>query len=361
MFFLTVIVFIFIVGILIFFHELFHFIVAKRNGVMVEEFCLGFPPRIFSKRKGSTIYSIGAIPLGGFVKLFGEESRQPLPNSFYGKPIAKRAKIVLAGVLANFFIAVILFSVIFASGVPEVVDEEIPQGAKEVFSQIVGVSKNSPAEKAGMRAGDRILKLSFEKEFIAPSTPAEIQNFVQGHKGKTITLTIKRGRKIFEKEVFVREHPPEKEGAIGVSLIKTAYVSYPWYLAILKGFSQAFILIGLIFKTLFEALRAAMIGQPIEGIELVGPIGIGGLLSRFLDLGWIYVFQFTAILSLNLAILNALPFPALDGGRLIFLLIEKIRKRPIKIEIENLVNRIGFALLLILMALVTIKDIQKLF
>ncbi len=374
---LTIIVFILILGALIIVHEFSHFIFARKTGMRVEEFGIGYPPRIigcFRKENKwkiffgsktpkikSTIYSFNLLPFGGFNKIYGMESREKSSGSFWSKSIGKRAIVVFAGVLGNFLLAIILFSIGYGLGLPEIIEGEPPANAKEVGVQIILVNGNSPAEKAGIKIGDKILKIkSQDSEVKIVNEVEDVQEFIEKKLNHPITLILKRGNRILEKEVTPRENPPKGQGPIGIGLAKTARIPYPWYQALLKGIKSTFLLTEATFEALFQLLKGAITKEIPSGVELTGPVGIGSLVFHMIDLGWIYVLQFTAILSLNLAILNILPFPALDGGRLIFLLIEKIRKKPIKAEIENLVNQIGIALLIILMIAVTFKDIQRL-
>lgn len=377
MWFTTVFVFILILGVLIFVHEFFHFITAKRNGIRVEEFGMGLPPRIcgFYRENGkkhffwgnkkiettSTIYSLNWIPFGGFNNIYGMDSRIKEPGSFWTKSVGVRAKVIFAGVLGNFLLACLLFSAVFASGAPQAIEGEVPEGAFDVGVQIVQILPESPAQLAGIKVGDKIIKMESSGESITIKEVQDIQNFTNQHLDETIILTVQRGNEVLEISVVPRSNPPEGEGAMGIALAKTARVPYPLPQAILKGCEYSFWLVGATINAFFEMIKGAIIGQPITGVELAGPIGIGNLVSQMVALGPMYVVQFTAILSINLFILNILPFPALDGGHLLFLLIEKIKKTPVKQEVEILLNQIGFALLMLLMIVVTLKDIQKLF
>lgn len=377
MWFITVLVFILILSVLIFVHEFFHFITAKRNGIRVEEFGMGLPPRIFGfyRENGkthffwgnkkietkSTVYSLNWIPFGGFNNIYGMDSRIKEPGSFWIKNIGTRAKVIFAGVLGNFLLACVLFSIVFASGAPQAIEEEVPEGAFDVGIQIVQVLANSPAESAGIRAGDKIIKMESSGENIIIEEVEDVQNFTNQHLDETIVLTIQRGNESLEISVVPRSDFPEGEGPMGIALTKTARIPYPLHMAVLKGCEYSFWLVGATVNAFFEMIKGAIIGQPLTGVELAGPIGIGNLVSQMVTLGPMYVVQFTAILSINLFILNLLPFPALDGGYLLFLLIEKIKKTPVKQEVEILLNQIGFALLMLLMIIITFKDLQKLF
>ena len=360
---LTIIVFILILGILIFAHEFGHFISAKKSGVKVEEFGFGFPPRVFGFKKGETTYSLNLFPIGGFVKIYGEERGEKITKSkraFYNRPAWQRAIILVAGVFMNLLIAAVFLSIVHSIGVPSFIEKGQEANYRNIQIQIVEAAKNSPAERAGIRIGDAILGLSFGQESVQVKEIEDVQNFIAGHIGEEINFTLKRGDEIFQKIMIPRANPPEGEGATGIAMAKTGLISYPWYKAIIKGFETAGKLIVtmislfyLLIKTLI--LKGAMIG------EVAGPVGIAVLTSQVVKLGLVYVLQFAAILSINLAIINVIPFPALDGGRLLFLLIEKIKGKPIKFKTERLANTIGFAILILLIIIITFRDIIKLF
>ena len=360
---LTIIVFILILGLLVFVHELGHFISAKRAGVKVEEFGFGFPPRVFAFTKGETTYSLNAIPIGGFVKIFGEEgddNRSTSKRAFYNKPIWQRAIILVMGVVMNMLIAGILLSIVHGIGIPSVVNPGQEANYRNVQIQIVEIAKNSPAEKAGIKVGDSILSLAFGSEKTEIKEIDGVQKFIAFHSGQEITIEIKRGNEVLLKNLTPRINPPKDEGALGIAMSKTGLISYPWYQAILKGFAatgKLFITMITVFYQLIKTLilKGTMIG------EVAGPVGIVVLTGQMVKLGLVYILQFTAILSINLALINILPFPALDGGRLLFLLIEKIKGKPIKFKTERFANSLGFAILIGLMLVVTLRDVIKLF
>lgn len=360
---LTIVVFILILGLLVFVHELGHFISAKKAGVKVEEFGFGFPPRILAFTKGETTYSLNAIPIGGFVKIFGEEgdeNRSTNKRAFYNKPIWQRAIISVMGVIMNLIIAGILLSVVHGIGIPSVVDSSQETNYKNVQIQIIEVAKNSPAEKAGIKMGDAIISLSFGNEKTSIEEIDEVQKFVAFHSGQEITMEIKRGSEILLKNITPRVNPPKDEGALGIAMSKIGLVSYPWYQAILKGFAATGRLFITMITLFYQLLKSLILNGKMIG-EVAGPVGIVVLTGQMVKLGIVYILQFTAILSINLALINILPFPALDGGRLLFLLIEKIKGRPIKFKTEKVANTLGFAILIGLMLIVTLRDVIKLF
>jgi regulator of sigma E protease len=340
-----------------------HFISAKRAGIKVEEFGFGFPPKIFSFQKGETTYSLNAIPLGGFVKIFGEESeenRSQSKRAFYNRPIWQRAIILVMGVVMNLILAVILLSFVHMIGVPTFVEQGQEANYRNIRIQIIETAKDSPAENAGIKVGDAILELKIKNQKLKINEIEDVQKFVAFHVGEEITITIKRGNEILEKNLTPRVNPPEEEGALGIAMSKTGLVSYPWYQAILKGLETTGKLAVTMIKMFWLLIKTLLFQGKIIG-EIAGPVGIAVLTSQVVHLGWVYVLQFAAILSINLAIINILPFPALDGGRLLFLLIEKIKGKPIKFKTERLTHAIGFMILIGLMVVITLRDVIKLF
>lgn len=356
----NIIIFIFIIGFLIFVHEFFHFLAAKKINAKVEEFCIGFPPRLYKKKVGETLYSIGIIPFGGFVNIFGDDPEDKRKGSFYKKPVMQRFQVIAAGVISNFLIAIILFSIVFFIGYPQVIEKKTPENAKDVNIQIIFIAKNSPAEKAGLLVGDKIILLSLKNNAIRPEEISEVQDFTQKNAGEKITLTIKRGEKIIQKIIKPRENPPENEGPIGIMLAKTGIIKYSFLESVLMGFKTTYRYTKLTIWSMGKVIKNAITRTTTPGLEFSGPIGVGGYFVKMADLGFVYIIHFTAVLSLGLAILNSLPFPALDGGRMVFLGIEKVKRGPVKPEIENYVNKIGLVLLIILMIVITIKDVKNL-
>jgi len=389
MIFTILIAFISLIGLMVL-HEFGHFILAKKFGVKVEEFGIGYPPRIFGKKIGETIYSLNLLPFGAFVKIQGEMARPSaaIPaeslgidgstgspqgkiedhRSFSAQPIGKRALIVFGGVLSFWIIAAIIFSIVFAIGVPTAISDE--ENIVNSKVQIAAIAPNSPAQIAGLKIGDTIKEFSItnphfpyraEPSGYRPITKVkEIQEFTEINKGEEVTLTIKRGEKIFDVSLVPRVSPPAGEGAMGVALVRTAIKNYPWYQAPWQGILSTGNLTILIVKGLYQAISNAIQGLP-TGVELVGPVGIGNLFYQAAQLGVNYFLNLLAMISIYLAIFNILPIPATDGGKLLFLGIEAIRKKPVSEKIEQNITAVSFALLLTLMVFATIKDIVKLF
>jgi regulator of sigma E protease len=358
---LTIIVFIFILGLLVFVHELGHFVVAKKMGVAVEEFGIGFPPRALSIKRGETTYSLNWVPLGGFVKIKGENGEfTNEPDSFASKKIWQRSLILASGVTMNALLTVVLISLGFMTGLPQVIENVTENYAqvrnKQVQVYNVNLLLDSPAKKADLRMGDSILAFNGEKI----ENINQLKEKMAKNEGQAVNLTIKRGGEILNKEVRPEKLTIGQEQVVGVgiALAETALVSYPWYIAIYKGFLTTINLIVIIVLAFYEAIKGLIIGQPLA-VEVAGPVGIAALTGQVVNLGLIYVLQFTALLSLNLAIINFLPFPALDGGRVLFIIIEKIRGRAVSQKLEAMIHNIGFAILMILILLITFRDISR--
>lgn len=356
---LTIIIFAVILGLLIFVHELGHFVMAKRAGMRVEEFGFGFPPRMFGVKKGETVYSVNWIPLGGFVKITGEDGAEsPDPKSFANKNAWQRFLVLIAGVTMNVVLAWFLLSVGVGLGMPTVLreGESLPASAHIAGQRvtIIEVAAASPAALAGLKIGDSIVAVGGQ----GLASIEQMQELTRQSAGKEIVYLIKRGDVEFAKTLTPRDNPPDGQGPLGVGLALVARISYPWYEAIPRGLAAAFNIVVVTVSAL-----ATIIGQWISGSSvsaaLSGPVGIAVLTRDVAQLGFIYLLQFTALLSVNLAVINAVPFPALDGGRILFLVIEKIRGKKMHIKAEQIANTVGFGLLLLLMAFVTVKDVTR--
>lgn len=360
---LNVVLFVLILGILVFVHELGHFLFAKRAGVRVDEFGLGFPPRIFGKKIKGTIYSINAIPLGGFVKIFGEDQpEKPVEaanDSFISKPKSIQAAILAAGIFFNLLFAWLLLSAGFIYGLPTPYDESLKDKMSEPKLLITGVLPNSPAEKSGLKAGDEILFAENNGKTVQNIDAETVSRFIASAEGKPVQILYKRGGENGTVSVEpVSGLVPGKQ-AIGIAMDKIATLKLPPRLAVVQGARATYVMSENVVTGLVGFFGNVFVGKANLS-SVSGPVGIAGMVGDAEKLGIPYLILFTAFISINLAALNVVPFPALDGGRLLFVLIEKIRGKPIKPKIANALNFLGFALLLLLMIVVTYHDIAKL-
>ena len=354
----TIILFLLILGVIVFVHELGHFLVAKYHGVKVEEFGIGFPPKIFGIKKGETEYTLNWIPLGGFVKIVGEDGEDKSDlRSFSSKSIGKRFQIISAGVIMNVIFALVIFSIIFSVGAPMDIEGMDLSRAKSVQDRqikIAGIVDSSPAFEAGLQIGDSILTAG-ELEV---NSKNDLYEFTRSNVGQTAVFTFQRGDEILTKEITLRQEFSEEEGSLGIAPSETAVVAFSIIDAIMKSFSWVYYLITYIFFA-FAGIIWSLVAVGKAGVEVSGPIGIAVMTQQAASMGFMVVLNFMAIISINLAIINVLPFPALDGGRLLFLIVEKIKGSPIRQEWEAKANNFGFMLLMLLMVVVTFNDLLK--
>lgn len=360
---ITALIFIAVLGVLVLVHEWGHFVMARRAGMKVEEFGFGFPPRLFGIKRGGTIYSINWIPFGGFVKILGEDGdARENPESFGSKPILARLGVIVAGVVMNLLFAVLLLTLGNFFGLRiGLFDDNLIATARDKKIQIVEVASGSPAEKAGLKVLDEIIGFNIgDKEFLQMGTLDEVQKFTGDHKGQTVNIVIRDGKDQKNVDVETRANPPAGEGSMGISMALTGVISYPWYEAIWRGAYDTYILAYNTIYGYVTLVKTLLVDGRLIG-EVSGPIGIAGITGQAARVGFSYLMQFVALISINLAILNIFPFPALDGGRAFFLLLEKIKGSPLNRRVEAIANAVGFALLIALMVYVTYKDIAKFF
>jgi regulator of sigma E protease len=342
---MDIIIFVVALSILVLVHEFGHFFAARKTGVKVEEFGLGLPPRIVGKKIGDTIYSLNWLPIGGFCKLYGEDGEGKGGVAFNNKKPWQKLIIVLGGVLMNLVLAIIIFSGVYTIlGVPKETDKV----------KIIGIAPNSPAEMVGLKEDDVILKVA-DKEI---KKPDELTGEVAKYKGQTIDLIINDNELI---KVEVRENPPEGEGSIGIAISNTEMIKMPWYRideGIKAGFKEAYFWGKIIVGGVTKMIGGLFMGQVPKDVS--GPIGMyEATTSINKNQGLLAVIHFFGIVSVNLAVVNILPFPALDGGRIIFVLYEMISRKKANQKLEMVVNNIGMMLLLGLILLITVGDISR--
>lgn len=328
----------------------------------VEEFGIGFPPKIFGKKdKHGTIWSVNAIPLGGFVRIKGEggdEKERFSPGAFATKSIPWRFGVLVGGVVMNIIAAWVLFSGGFATGLPSILEGS--DIAEELIADravnVVEVMQGSPAQEAGLLPGDEVRAIDGQGFVSGEEARAALAPHADG---SPLVFTLERGSEEVVIEVtpaFIEEL--EREG-VGIALVETGTVRYPWYQAPIVGAQTT---VGMTMSVVggFWTLLTGVFSKEDVVAQLSGPVGIASLTGQVLDLGAIHVIQFAAMLSVNLAVLNILPFPALDGGRILFLLIEAIRRKPLTARLEQSIHGMGFALLIVLVLFVTYQDIVRL-
>lgn len=347
---ITIVSFFIMLSLLVLVHELGHFIVAKRSGIKVEEFGLGYPPRLLTVwNHGDTAYTINAIPFGGFVRMPGEDDPN-VPGGFAAKSKRTRLGVLFAGPIMNFVLATLVFTVSFVAGLPEATAETVT---------IAGVSQNSPAAIAGLQAGDQIRSMDGQPVTML----SQFIQQTQEKKGQLVTLGIDRKGQQLSISLMPRVNPPQGQGAMGLAMNGEVTA---WTVkrlspgqAFLRGAEQTGNVVFLTVSAPVLLLRGSI--SP-EAARPVGPVGIarmtGDAAQRAVDSGWWFpILQLTAFISAALGITNLLPFPALDGGRIFFILIETIRGKRVDPRKEGTIHLVGLAILLMLMFLVTFQDI----
>ncbi len=347
-------------------HEWGHFIVAKKSGIRVDEFAFGMGPKLWSFRKGETMYRINAFPIGGYVKIFGENPDEESMNgpdssrSFVNKPKYLQASVLLAGVTMNFVVAWLLLSIGFMSGLPSSAGAT-PTGSvlENQALTITSVLPGSPAEKAGLKVGDKLALMKTAIDRTETPSVESVQYFVKKHGNEEITLDYKRGPENKETVVTPEISKTENTPMIGISMDIIGTLKLPVHKALWEGLKLSWDLSVATVSGFYHLISDGIKGQG-DISAITGPIGIVGVVGDAAKFGFIYLLSFTALISINLAVINLIPFPALDGGRLLFLLIEKIKGSRIKPAVANAVNAIGFGLLMLLMIVITYNDIVKL-
>ena len=347
---MDIVIFIVALSILVLVHEFGHFFAAKVTGVKVEEFGLGLPPKIVSKKFAGTEWSLNLLPIGGFCRLYGEEGDGKGKDAFNHKNPWQKALIVLGGVIMNLVLAVVIFSVVYTvMGVP----------VNTPRVKVLEIVKNSPAEKAGLKIDEQVEKV----DGTTVKTAEELTEEVGKYKGKTVELLIKdkKGNERTVK-VEVRANPPAGEGSMGVAISNTEMEKIPWYrldMGVEAGFKEAYYWGKIIADGVFSMVGGLLTGKVPQGVT--GPIGIYEATSSIKkNQGMLAVIHFFGIVSVNLAVVNVLPFPALDGGRIIFVLYELITRKKANQKFEQTVNNVGMLILLSLILIVTAGDVLRL-
>lgn len=359
-----------VLTVLVLVHECGHFFAARFFGVKAEEFGVGFPPRMigFVRENGkwkkadktkdsypSTIWTINWLPLGGFVRMKGEDGGKGERDSFASKPAWQRFIILAAGVFMNFALASIIFAIGFMVGIPAAVDE-LPAGAivNDRRIQITQVMEGAAAQKAGIEAGDYLLEIDGKQM----ARVADAQDYFAAQGTTPVKATVQRGEERKELQVTPEYLEALKRPALGIGMADTAIVKFPWYRAIPQGIATTFTYTKAILFAFGNIIRDLVVKQEVAG-DVSGPVGIAVMTGRIASQGAWSFFQFAALLSINLAVVNFLPIPALDGGRALFVVVESLRRRKANEKFEARLHQIGFLALLGLIVVITAKDLMQ--
>lgn len=389
---MTIVIFIIILGVIVLAHEFGHFITARKSGMKVYEFGIGFPPRavgvyrnpntkkiVWVVGKGktklkqavsgeeiseeefpATLYSLNWLPMGGFCKIKGENGEKAVePDSFGYQKAWKKVIVLAAGVIMNVILAGVVLGIGFMIGLPTDLSQGIDDKAiivQPAEVMIQSVEKDTPADRAGLKYGDVVLSINDE---VVKNT-VQMQEKIKNIGEQTLQLSIKREKQELNLEITPSLIKDEQSPRLGVALADAGIVRYPWYIALVKGFQAAGIGFVNIVITFYILIKGLILGQGMM-FEVSGPVGIATVVGQGAKLGINYLLNITAMISLSLAVVNILPFPALDGGRILFILIGKVIRRPVPLKYEQAAHTLGFLLLMALFVFITARDIVNLF
>jgi regulator of sigma E protease len=370
---MTLIIFLLVLSVLVLIHEVGHYVAARIFGVKADEFGYGLPPRAIGfvkvgkkwKRVGrtdekqyeNTIWSINWLPLGGFVRIKGEQGEgEHDHDSFHVKPIWQRVTILASGVAMNWLLAIILFSIGLMVGAPAVL-EDLPPGAiiEKQEVTIIDTLPNSPAATAGLKAGDVIVRVGPDDA----KTLEQTRTLIGAQEMRPFTLQVRRDGELQSLDVTPVYLEEVGRAGIGVGLVDTGIVKYPPLKAIEGGALLTANYTKAVALTFVDLFRDLITGHTETADQVTGPVGIAVTTGHIAQQGFIALVQFTAILSVNLAVVNFLPIPALDGGRAAFLIVEGLRRKAINRQTEAIIHNVSFLILLALILLVTVRDIGR--
>lgn len=345
------------ISVLVLIHEIGHLLAARFFGIWVEEFGLGLPPRLFGFKRGNTIYSINLLPIGGFVKLHGEEEgaldeakiKKP-KEAFFAKPWWQKAIVISAGVFMNFIFALLIITLLFTQGVPNPSTVSINE-----------VNDGSPAQEAGLTPEDTIVSINGE----SVKTIDEVTEIVSKNLDRELTIVVKRIVQGAEEDISLvmipRSNPPEGEGALGIVLVQnfttTKYPIYTaWFHGLLATLELSFLLVKAILGVFWDVITGFKVPK-----DVAGPIGMYKLYGEARKYGFSAILELSGLISLNLAIINLFPIPPLDGSKLSFVLIERLTGKKLKKSWEQNLYKVSFLFLIILFLLISFQDITRLF
>ncbi len=359
---MDILIFIIVLVVLIVVHELGHFVVAKMSGMRVDEFGLGYPPRaLVLGEKNGTVYTLNWLPFGGFVKIHGEDGGEQDAQAFSRRPRLLQALVLVAGIAMNLLLAYVLIVGALLLGSPRSISQEEISRASQVELGVIQVIPGTPAEEAGLRASDAIISADYGEGTWFPTGSMSFPEFVALSGGEEIALTVVRGEEDLSFSVtpeLLTFADSDARYALGVEVATIGIISLSFFEAIVDGWKTTghmivFTALGLLdfFKGVFTFSA--------DLASVAGPIGIAGIVGSASAQGLSYLLSITAIISINLALINLIPIPALDGGRLLFVIVESITRKPIRAGVSQVANAIGFFLLLLLMVIVSIHDIWK--
>lgn len=336
-FMMSILIFFSVLSLLVLVHELGHFLAAKKASIRVEEFGIGLPPRIIGIQRGETIFSINLLPFGGFVRLTGENEEVNDDKSFSRKSPLKRGLVLSAGVFCNILLGFLIFWGLFIKGAPSISNQVVIQE----------VQSGSTAEQVGIQKNDVIVSLNSQELSLA----SEVSEYIDENSGKEVLVKIRRDNK----ELIFSAIPSPK---LGVVISNLSIKKLSFFKAGLRALQEIITVLATLIFGIFILVKNILIQKPVLH-EIAGPIGIAQMTNQAASMGIIFLFQLIAFLSVNLGFVNFLPLPALDGGRIAFVLLEVLTKKKINPRIERTIHGIGMAALLILLVLISVQDVMR--
>ena len=363
----TIIIFILVLLVTVTAHEWGHFIVAKKSGMFVEEFGFGIPPKLWSIKKGETVYSVNALPIGGFVKIAGENGEEdgsenpsiPHKKRFQSKPWYLQAAVLVAGVTCNILLAFVLFTAAYMIGMPQTAD--VGNGG---IPTIVEITSGSPAAKAGLQGGDIVQSVAIGGKSVASlDTNSLHAAIIASAPGSAVAVAYQRGisarAAADTRTVTIVPSGVGTDRKIGIAIESIATVRLSMFPAMKESSSRVAITAVMVWQTL-SGLVVGIFTRHASVAGLSGPVGLVHQVGTAATIGFAYLLAFTAAISVNLAVLNIMPFPALDGGRLVVVLLEAITRRKFSAKTVGIIHTVGFGVLLLLMIVLTVGDIRHL-
>jgi regulator of sigma E protease len=358
---MPIILFFVVLLVLVLVHEFGHFIVAKKSGIRVDEFAFGFPPKLFSITKGETTYVLNALPFGGYVKIYGENpedvpSESDAARSFSHQPRLIQGAVIVAGVVFNLLLAWVILSATLMIGIAVPIDEGSDAQLSSPRILISHIRPDSPAEKSGLLSGDVLQSITDADNSITATKINDISSFIGERSGRALSLRVLRDGAVQTLSVTPALGIVPDRAAIGIEMDAVGTLKLPIHKALYEGAIKTYQYTVLTATGLFDFFGGIFRGKS-DFSQVTGPVGIVSAVGEAARIGFVNLLLFTALISINLAVINVLPFPALDGGRLLFIVIEAIIRRPLPARATNIANMIGFALLILLMVAVTGHDI----
>ncbi len=361
---MSILLFFLVLLILVVAHEFGHFIIAKWAGIRVDEFAFGFPPRLGSITRGETRYSFNALPLGGYVKIYGENPDDVTEDkdkgrSFGAHPRIIQGAVIVAGVIFNLLLAWILLASTLMIGITAQFEEGDSYPLTNPHIMVSVALPGSPADVGGLLPGDILLSVTDGAETRIITSPESVSSFVGPRLARPLSFSFTRRGEVSSILITPVSGIVEDVAAIGISMDAVGTLKLPIHLALYEGAKKTYQYTILTAVGLWDFFSTAITGKS-DFSQVTGPVGIVSAVGEAAQTGFANLLFFTALISINLAVINVIPFPALDGGRLLFIIIEAVTRRPMNVKFANYANVTGFALLMLLMLAVTWHDVANL-